>query len=74
ATLPEAVREAYRYAVAVGTHWAFLVCAAIAVLGFIAAIFIKEVPLRGAPTAPADETKNDTATTPAPALQESAAH
>ncbi|UUU44967.1 MDR family MFS transporter [Streptomyces sp. NBC_00162] len=50
ATLPEAVREAYRYAVAVGTHWAFLICAAIAVLGFAAALFIKEVPLRGTPT------------------------
>ncbi|MCJ1677865.1 MFS transporter [Streptomyces sp. APSN-46.1] len=48
AKLPEAVREAYQYAVAAGTHSAFLLGAAIAVLGFVAAWFVKEVPLKGA--------------------------
>uniref|UniRef100_A0AAU2JV59 MFS transporter n=1 Tax=Streptomyces sp. NBC_00049 TaxID=2903617 RepID=A0AAU2JV59_9ACTN len=56
AKLPEAVREAYQYAVAAGTHSAFLLGAAIAVLGFAAAWFVKEVPLRGAGPAPAGST------------------
>ncbi|MGP3688190.1 MDR family MFS transporter [Streptomyces sp. IBSNAI002] len=73
ATLPDTVREAYRHAVAIGTHWAFLVCAAIAVLGFIAAVFIKEVPLRGTNPTPT-ERATDKSDERAPALQESAAH
>jgi EmrB/QacA subfamily drug resistance transporter len=48
AKLPEAVREAYQHAVAVGTSAAFLLGAAVAVLGFAAAWFVKEVPLKGA--------------------------
>ncbi|MEU9148038.1 MFS transporter, partial [Streptomyces sp. NPDC048349] len=60
-------------AVAVGTHWAFLVCAAIAVLGFAAAWFIKEVPLRGAAPAPADGGGAGREGGAAPVLQESAA-
>jgi EmrB/QacA subfamily drug resistance transporter len=48
AGLPDAVREAYRHAVASGTHTVFLVGAAISVIGFAAAWFIKEVPLKGA--------------------------
>ncbi|MGW0390300.1 MDR family MFS transporter [Streptomyces sp. NPDC003042] len=48
AKLPEAVRDAYQHAVAAGTHSAFLLGAVIAVLGFAAAWFVKEVPLRGA--------------------------
>ncbi|MEU8778761.1 MDR family MFS transporter [Streptomyces sp. NPDC048606] len=48
AKLPEQVRDAYQHAVAAGTHSAFLLGAAIAVLGFLAAWFVKEVPLRGA--------------------------
>ncbi|MBW5484035.1 MDR family MFS transporter [Streptomyces bambusae] len=55
AKLPEHVREAYQYAVAAGTHSAFLLGAAVAVLGFLAAWFVKEVPLRGAGPAPAGE-------------------
>ncbi|MEU6974402.1 MULTISPECIES: MDR family MFS transporter [unclassified Streptomyces] len=47
ARLPEAVREAYQHAVAAGTHSAFLVGAAVAVLGFALAFFVKEVALRG---------------------------
>ncbi|AWZ09400.1 MULTISPECIES: MDR family MFS transporter [unclassified Streptomyces] len=57
AKLPEAVRDAYQHAVAAGTHSAFLLGAGIAVLGFAAAWFVKEVPLRGAatPAAGADQ-------------------
>ncbi|MFB6514030.1 MDR family MFS transporter [Streptomyces virginiae] len=72
AKLPEAVRDAYQHAVAAGTHSAFLLGAAIAVLGFAAAWFVKEVPLRGAgPAAPAESADGGKA---APAAQESLAH
>ncbi|MGW7330722.1 MDR family MFS transporter [Streptomyces sp. NPDC054840] len=72
AKLPEAVRDAYQHAVAAGTHSAFLLGAAIAVLGFAAAWFVKEVPLRGAsPSAPAGTEDDGKA---APAAQESLAH
>ncbi|MFI5616549.1 MDR family MFS transporter [Streptomyces sp. NPDC051567] len=73
AKLPEAVREAYQYAVAAGTHSAFLLGAFIAVLGFAAAWFVKEVPLRGAGPAPADGSGDGDGRT-APAAQASAAH
>ncbi|MCX5612503.1 MFS transporter [Streptomyces sp. NBC_00047] len=71
AKLPDAIREAYQYAVAVGTHSAFLLGAIIAVLGFAAALFIKEVPLRGTPTPnnTASDASQDSKT--APARQES---
>ncbi|MFI1943794.1 MDR family MFS transporter [Streptomyces virginiae] len=72
AKLPEAVRDAYQHAVAAGTHSAFLLGAAIAVLGFAAAWFVKEVPLRGAgPASPAESADGGKA---APAAQESLAH
>ena len=48
AKLPDPVREAYQLAVSSGTHAAFLLGAAVAVIGFLAAFFVKEVPLRGA--------------------------
>ncbi|MEU2606632.1 MDR family MFS transporter [Streptomyces albus] len=48
AKLPEAVRSAYEHAVADGTHAVFLLSAGLAVLVFIAAWFIKEVPLKDA--------------------------
>ncbi|MET9434205.1 MDR family MFS transporter [Streptomyces sp. NPDC006551] len=48
AKLPAELREAYQYAVASGTHSAFLVAAAVAVIGFVLAFFVKEVALRGA--------------------------
>jgi hypothetical protein len=48
AKLPEAAREAYQYAVSSGTHSAFLLGAVIAVLSLAAAVFVKEVPLKGA--------------------------
>ncbi|GGX37147.1 MFS transporter [Streptomyces malachitofuscus] len=47
ATLPEAAREAYQYAVSSGTHSAFLLGSVIAVLSLAAAVFVKEVPLKG---------------------------
>ncbi|MFD7865181.1 MDR family MFS transporter [Streptomyces sp. NPDC057682] len=48
AKLPAPVREAYEYAVASGTHIAFLVGASVGLLALVAAVFVKEVPLRGA--------------------------
>ncbi|MFD6110711.1 MDR family MFS transporter [Streptomyces yangpuensis] len=81
AKLPEAVREAYQHAVAAGTHSAFLLGAVVGVLGFLAAWFVKEVPLRGAGPSPADaeSAPADTESAPAdpksaPAAQESLAH
>ncbi|WP_079125481.1 MDR family MFS transporter [Streptomyces lushanensis] len=53
AKLPDAVREAYQVAVSSGTHAAFTLGASVAVIGFVAAFFVKEVPLRGAGPAPA---------------------
>nr|WSW68530.1 MFS transporter [Streptomyces sp. NBC_00995] len=48
AKLPGPVREAYEYAVASGTHIAFLVGASVGLVALVAALFVKEVPLRGA--------------------------
>ncbi|MEU3227923.1 MDR family MFS transporter [Streptomyces sp. NPDC006976] len=48
AKLPVPVREAYEYAVASGTHIAFLVGASVGLIALVAALFVKEVPLRGA--------------------------
>ncbi|MGW0468687.1 MDR family MFS transporter [Streptomyces sp. NPDC003027] len=48
AKLPAGLREAYQYAVASGIHSAFLVAAAVSVIGFVLAFFVKEVALRGA--------------------------
>ncbi|MFF3861145.1 MDR family MFS transporter [Streptomyces sp. NPDC002209] len=71
AKLPEAVRDAYQHAVAAGTHSAFLLGAVIAVLGFAAAWFVKEVPLRGAGPAQGADAGGDKA---AQAPQESFSH
>ncbi|WP_434594363.1 MDR family MFS transporter [Streptomyces sp. A5-4] len=54
AKLPEVAREAYQFAVASGTHAAFLLGGSIAVIGFVAAFFVQEVPLRGAGPQQAD--------------------
>ncbi|MET7547778.1 MULTISPECIES: MDR family MFS transporter [unclassified Streptomyces] len=48
AKLPDPVREAYQFAVSSGTHIAFLVGASVGVIALLAAVFVKEVPLRGA--------------------------
>ncbi|MFI6093355.1 MDR family MFS transporter [Streptomyces sp. NPDC051218] len=42
------VRDAYQHAVSAGTHSAFLLGAVIGVVALVAAVFVKEVPLRGA--------------------------
>ncbi|MFD4529992.1 MDR family MFS transporter [Streptomyces sp. NPDC058470] len=56
AKLPPPVREAYQYAVSSGTHSAFLLGAVVAVVALVAALFVKEVPLKGAGAAkPAEE-------------------
>lgn len=68
AKLPEAVRDAYQHAVAAGTHSAFLLGAAIAVLGFVLAWFVKEVPLRGAGPAQAGGAGAQAAASPADSL------
>ncbi|APY87054.1 MFS transporter [Streptomyces alfalfae] len=47
AKLPEPVRDAYQYAVSSGTHSAFLLGAAIGLAALLAALFVKDVPLRG---------------------------
>ncbi|WP_201452614.1 MDR family MFS transporter [Streptomyces sp. HM190] len=52
AKLPAAAREAYQYAVASGTHSAFLLGSVVAALALAAAVFVKEVPLRGAGAPP----------------------
>jgi EmrB/QacA subfamily drug resistance transporter len=48
AKLPEAAREAYQHAVSSGTHSAFLLGSIVAVVALVAAVFVKEVPLKGA--------------------------
>ncbi|MFK0025158.1 MDR family MFS transporter [Streptomyces sp. NPDC090798] len=48
AKLPAAAREAYQYAVSSGTHSAFLLGAVVSLGALVAAVFVKEVPLRGA--------------------------
>jgi hypothetical protein len=53
AKLPAAAREAYQHAVSAGVHSAFLLGAIVAVAALVAAVFVKEVTLRGAgPAAP----------------------
>jgi EmrB/QacA subfamily drug resistance transporter len=53
AALPPPVREAYELAVSSGIHGAFLLGAAIGLVALVAALFVKEVPLRGTGPAPA---------------------
>ncbi|WP_446750602.1 MDR family MFS transporter [Streptomyces sp. WZ-12] len=50
-SLPAAVKDAYAHAVSSGTHQVFFWGALISVIGFAAAWFLKEVPLRGGPAA-----------------------
>ncbi|WP_405464712.1 MFS transporter [Streptomyces jietaisiensis] len=62
AKLPVQAREAYQYAVSAGAHSAFLLGAAVAVVALVAAVFVKEVPLRGAGgPKPAEEAAGDAA-------------
>jgi hypothetical protein len=46
--LPEAVQDAYHHAVSNGMHTVFLCGAGVAVIAIAAAVFLREVPLRGA--------------------------
>ena len=57
--LPPAIKDAYTHAVANGAHQVFLWGAVITVVGFLAAWFIKEVPLRAAPKSADGETPAD---------------
>ncbi|WP_242581603.1 MDR family MFS transporter [Streptomyces sp. MST-110588] len=57
AKLPAAIKDAYLHAVSDGTHLVFVWGAAISVIGFILAWFLKEVPLRGGPAKPAGSTE-----------------
>ncbi|MEV7199676.1 MDR family MFS transporter [Streptomyces griseoluteus] len=66
AKLPAAAREAYQHAVSAGTHSAFLLGSAIAVVVLVAAVFVKEVPLRGGPQKPSTE---PTDAVPAPVIE-----
>jgi hypothetical protein len=61
AALPEPVREAYQYAVSSGVHAAFLLGAAVAVAAFVAALFVREVPLRGSGPATGSGSKPEAA-------------
>ncbi|MFF3255508.1 MDR family MFS transporter [Actinacidiphila glaucinigra] len=55
AKLAPPVKDAYLHAVAGGTHHVFLWGAVVSVIGFLLAFFVKEIPLRSAPTAPSTE-------------------
>jgi EmrB/QacA subfamily drug resistance transporter len=68
AKLPVAVREAYQHAVSSGTHAAFLLGAVVAVIVLVAALFVKEVPLKGAGPAKGEEPK-DGAAAPSPVIE-----
>ncbi len=63
AQLPPVVKDAYLHAVSAGTHHVFLWGALISVIGFAAAWFLKEIPLRGGPARPVAE-QNEAAPAP----------
>jgi hypothetical protein len=64
AKLPVAVKDAYLHAVAGGTHHVFLWGAAVSLVGFVAAWFVTEIPLRGAAPKSAAEGAEDQAPAP----------
>jgi MFS family permease len=55
AKLPAVARQAYQHAVSSGTHSAFLLGSIVAVVALVGAVFVKEVPLKGAGTKPAPD-------------------
>ncbi|MHC3472960.1 MDR family MFS transporter [Streptomyces sp. 7R007] len=63
--LPAVAREAYQHAVSSGTHSAFLLGAVIAVVVLVAAVFVKEVPLRAAGPKPGEGSGEGAQTPPA---------
>ncbi|MHA6765318.1 MDR family MFS transporter [Streptacidiphilus sp. PAMC 29251] len=58
--LPAAVKDAYLHSVAAGIHSIFLWAAALCAVAFVAAWFIKEIPLRGKPGGAAAPTQAST--------------
>ncbi|MEV0281837.1 MDR family MFS transporter [Streptomyces sp. NPDC050610] len=52
AKMPAMIKDAYMHAVSSGTHNVFLWGAGISIIGFAAAWFIKEIPLRGSEPKP----------------------
>jgi EmrB/QacA subfamily drug resistance transporter len=62
--LPAVAREAYQHAVSSGTHSAFLLGSVVAVVALVAAVFVKEVTLRGAGPAAAESGKDEAAQAP----------
>ncbi|MEU2283010.1 MDR family MFS transporter [Streptomyces sp. NPDC013178] len=52
AKLPAQARDAYLESVASGTQHIFLLAACLCAAAFVAALFVKEIPLRGKPTPP----------------------
>ncbi|MCH0565149.1 MULTISPECIES: MDR family MFS transporter [unclassified Streptomyces] len=68
ARLPAAAREAYQHAVSSGTHSAFLLGAAVAVIVLVSSLFVTEVPLKGAGPGK-DEAGQDTAGAQAPVVE-----
>ncbi|WP_399887042.1 MDR family MFS transporter [Streptomyces sp. BBFR51] len=70
AKLPEVLRDAYQHAVSSGVHGAFLLGSVVAVVALVAAVFVKEVPLKGAGSKPADAPADgDDATAKAPVTE-----
>ncbi|MFJ9020679.1 MDR family MFS transporter [Streptomyces sp. NPDC102259] len=70
AKLPVAAREAYQHAVSSGTHSAFLLGAVVAVIALVAAVFVKEVPLKGAgPQKDGEESADGAAATQPPLVE-----
>jgi MFS family permease len=67
AKLPAAAREAYQHAVSAGVHSAFLLGAIVAVAALVAAVFVKEVTLRGA--GPAAPKPGEEGSAPAPLVE-----
>jgi EmrB/QacA subfamily drug resistance transporter len=59
AKMPTAIKDAYFHAVASGTHTVFLWGAVVSVIGFAAAWFIVETPLRGAGPKAAEKTPEE---------------
>ncbi|MBC9726689.1 MDR family MFS transporter [Streptomyces sp. TRM68367] len=64
AKLPAAAREAYQHAVSAGSHGAFLLGAVVTVIALAAAVFVKEVPLKGAGPKTDDTTDGTAAQAP----------
>jgi EmrB/QacA subfamily drug resistance transporter len=64
AKLPAVAREAYQHAVSAGTHSAFVLGSVVAVVALVAAVFVKEVPLRGAGPKAAGKTDDAVAQPP----------